>query len=297
MANIRAFARVLVALDFSPHSTRVLERVALLPLMRTTKVTLLHVRPPAAVDLGGRQLQEAARTLAETAAAQVRKQFGPGGPSVESVVARGIPARVIGNKARTLGAELIVLGRRGSGVLRRLALGSTAEGVLHAGVAPVLVVSAESPGFYQTPLVAADLSDVAEQVMREVRRILPGNIQRVRVLHVFRPSWSDTVPLLGPGTPTLQAHRERERQEVDQEFRRLEPRARDLGLPVELVLEDGDPREAVVSVAQRFGADLIAIGTRGQGRAARGLLGSVASGVLRDASCDVFVVPPSRKRG
>lgn len=294
MANIRAFSRVLVALDFSPHSAEVLQRVALLPLMRTTRVSLLHVRPPAPVDLGGKDLQEAARTLADTAAEQMRKQFGPGGPKVETLLARGIPTRVIASKARGLGAELIVLGRRGSSVLRRLALGSTAEGVLHTGVAPVLVVSTTAPAYYQTPLVAADLSDVAEQVLREVRRVLPGTVREVQVLHVFRPSWSDTVPLLGPGTPKLEAHRRREREEVEQEFHRLEPKARNLGLPVELVMEDGDPREAVVTVAGRMGADLIALGTRGQGRAARGLLGSVASGVLREAKCDVFVVPPAR---
>jgi nucleotide-binding universal stress UspA family protein len=294
MANIRAFSRVLVALDFSPHSTRVLERLPLLPLMRTTKVTLLHVRPPKALDMAGEELKEAAETLASTAAAEMRRQFGPGGPRVETVVARGLPARTIASRARSLGTELIVLGRRGSGLLRRLTLGSTAEGVLHAAVAPVLVVGTPPEGFYQTPLVAADLSDMAETVLRDVRRILPGNIRMVKVLHVFRPSWADALPLLGGTTRAIDAQRNAERTEVEREFRALEPRATDLGLPVKLELRDGDPREAIVTMARETGTDLIAVGTRGQGRAARGLLGSVASGVLRDAECDVFVVPPHR---
>jgi nucleotide-binding universal stress UspA family protein len=294
VANIRAFSRVVVALDFSPHSTAVLARLALLPLMRRTRVTLVHVRPPAPVDLGGQDLHQAARILADTAAEQLRRQFGSGGPTVEPVVARGLPVRVIAARARAAGAELVVLGRRGSGVFRRLALGSTAEGVLHTGVAPVLVVGGTPAGVYQTPLVATDLSTVATTVLREVRRLLPATIRAVELLHVFQPSWADALPILGGLTPAIEAERLRLREQIQRQFDRLAPQAADLGLPVQLQLRDGDPREVVVETARELNSDLIAMGTRGPGRAARSLIGSVASSVLREATCDVFVVPPRK---
>lgn len=53
----------------------------------------------------------------------------------------------------------------------------------------------------------------------------------------------------------------------------------------------GDPRVAVLKEARRRGADLLALGTRGRSNLGRMLLGSVASEVLRTATCDVLVAP------
>jgi nucleotide-binding universal stress UspA family protein len=52
---------------------------------------------------------------------------------------------------------------------------------------------------------------------------------------------------------------------------------------------EGDPREAIVEAAARDGADLVALGSRGLGAVTALLLGSVAVGVARHASCPVLV--------
>ncbi len=55
-------------------------------------------------------------------------------------------------------------------------------------------------------------------------------------------------------------------------------------------VRDGEPAIEIVAAAKELGADLIAIGHRGQGRLAQALLGSVARRVVETAPCPVLVV-------
>jgi nucleotide-binding universal stress UspA family protein len=52
-----------------------------------------------------------------------------------------------------------------------------------------------------------------------------------------------------------------------------------------------DPADLIASVAKESGADLIVVGTRGHGRVAGMLLGSVTQRLLHVAPCPVLAVP------
>jgi nucleotide-binding universal stress UspA family protein len=52
------------------------------------------------------------------------------------------------------------------------------------------------------------------------------------------------------------------------------------------------PVIGITNLARELEADLIVVGTHGRRGLARWLLGSVAEGIIRYASCPVFVVPP-----
>jgi nucleotide-binding universal stress UspA family protein len=62
------------------------------------------------------------------------------------------------------------------------------------------------------------------------------------------------------------------------------------GIPATTVAPHGDPAQALIKAAREMGADLIVVGTRGRGRVARSLLGSVSTSVVHRAPCDVLVV-------
>ena len=63
----------------------------------------------------------------------------------------------------------------------------------------------------------------------------------------------------------------------------------------ETVVVEGEPVTAVLKTAQEFEADLIVMGTHSRGKIESLLLGSVAEGVLREASCPVLTISPQVK--
>ena len=62
------------------------------------------------------------------------------------------------------------------------------------------------------------------------------------------------------------------------------------GVEAHVIEREGDPARVVLDAANEGGADLIIVGTRGQGAAARLVLGSVSTKIVHDAPCDVLVV-------
>jgi nucleotide-binding universal stress UspA family protein len=65
------------------------------------------------------------------------------------------------------------------------------------------------------------------------------------------------------------------------------------GLKVNTEVLLGFPRNEIAEYAKKWEADLLMVGSHGQGAIARFLLGSVAQGVLRRAPCSVEIVRPS----
>jgi nucleotide-binding universal stress UspA family protein len=57
-------------------------------------------------------------------------------------------------------------------------------------------------------------------------------------------------------------------------------------------IASGPPGEAILAVADEIGADLIVTGSRGRGRLARTVLGSVSTHLVQNSGCDVLVVHP-----
>jgi nucleotide-binding universal stress UspA family protein len=67
-------------------------------------------------------------------------------------------------------------------------------------------------------------------------------------------------------------------------------RPTDATVPVEHVLDDGDPAGVTVHLAQERRCDLIVMGTHGRTGLGRLLMGSVAERVMRAAPCPVITV-------
>jgi len=110
---------------------------------------------------------------------------------------------------------------------------------------------------------------------------------RLIVLHVLeRPILVYTQVLMAPPPPPSSAE---ERQALLDRLERIEPPP-GFAIPVDHLLEMGDPATAIVQIAQERQCDLIVIGTHGRTGVRRVLMGSVAEKVLREASCPVLTV-------
>jgi nucleotide-binding universal stress UspA family protein len=143
------FSKILVPIDYSPHSDEAIRTAVDLSKRYAAAITLLNVYEP--ID---RLMPEAywvitpeqeQRVLAafkerlDKIEKQVRDQ---GASSVSSQLLEGEPAVRIVSYARDNGHDLIVMGTHGRRGVKHMLLGSVAERVLRAAPGAVLVVKA-----------------------------------------------------------------------------------------------------------------------------------------------------------
>lgn len=73
-------------------------------------------------------------------------------------------------------------------------------------------------------------------------------------------------------------------------LRALKEKAKEFGVEIEAVVEEGVPAEKIVRIAKKLKIDMIVMGTTGRSGIDRILLGSVAEAVLKNATCPVLAV-------
>jgi nucleotide-binding universal stress UspA family protein len=74
---------------------------------------------------------------------------------------------------------------------------------------------------------------------------------------------------------------------LTEQLEQTEEELRRDGLDCNTLLEEGDPAEVLVRLAERCGADVLVIGNKGMQRR---VIGSVPNSVTHKAGCSVFVV-------
>lgn len=144
-----------------------------------------------------------------------------------------------------------------------------------------------------TVLLATDGSDLATAALARGVDLL-GTAHRFHAVSVVPPTY---VPAVGVAPmdghplvidPQLEGEMESEdRAEISIE---LEELAGILEVPIEPIVETGDPGPTICSVASQINADVIVLGSHGHGWLQRVLLGSVSTHVLHHAPCAVLVM-------
>jgi nucleotide-binding universal stress UspA family protein len=84
-------------------------------------------------------------------------------------------------------------------------------------------------------------------------------------------------------------------QAVQRASEEIRTRFPDLAAELSTATIDGSPAAVIVEEAERWGADLIIVGSHGYGFWQRALIGSVSDSVTRHAPCSVLVVRPPKK--
>jgi nucleotide-binding universal stress UspA family protein len=136
------YEKVLVAVDHSKISERVLAAARDLALLSKGEVWVVHLREREVIAQLGRVPSES-ESEAEAAVTSAVESLNAAGVRAHGEVRDtlfGHAAREIIEDARERGADVIVMGSRGRGDLAGLVLGSTAHKVIHLADRPVLVV-------------------------------------------------------------------------------------------------------------------------------------------------------------
>ena len=131
--------KVLVAVDFSSGSEKVLRNVEATPWPAATAIRLLHVIDLAPFPLGLLVIGDAKQAANEAIGVAARKVEAPG-IAVDTEILVGTPRAAIVNEARRSNSNLVVLGSHGWHGLDRLLMGSVSEYVAVHAPCSVMVV-------------------------------------------------------------------------------------------------------------------------------------------------------------
>ncbi|HEX6925292.1 MAG TPA: universal stress protein [Longimicrobiaceae bacterium] len=205
-----------------------------------------------------------------------------------SIVCRAVPLpaeKAILDVADEVHADLVVVGATRRGTLARTILGTTAQRVVRAAKAPVLVRRREEHDQLRRILFTTDLSDHSEAVYRRGRELTAilgrGEVAEHRVLLVL----DYDVPPLPP--LSRESLVDSAMPELERFLRSVDPSAPGSIATIRI----GEASKEIVAEASDWKADLLVVGTHGRKGASRFLIGSVAEGVVRTAMCDVLVIP------
>jgi nucleotide-binding universal stress UspA family protein len=290
--------KILIALDGSEGATVARDLVVSLPLPDTTElhfVAAYQVPTDWAPELGAglawiddaeTAMQD---TLHETLGTMATPFVAAGITPIEHIV-RGRAATAICDVARSIGADLLVTGSRGRGVIAATLLGSVAAEVATHAPCPVLVARSAT---ISRLLVATDGSHSAEHI--------PDRLEAWGTFHglpadVVAVSISDTRTFeLVVGLYTLGDDRLADRRrDLHERYRRsadgMAARLSGIGIPATAHLRTGDVAHEILHAARDRGADLVITGSRGLGALDRLLLGSVARNVLTHFGGSVLIM-------
>jgi len=138
------FQKILVPLDGSDHSSRALEVAIQLAKQLKCKLVLLTVYSMVAASGSSPELSlmaiEASRDRGKEILKSAEEKVKSEMIEVETELTAGTAVEAIVEKSKEGKFDMIVMGARGLGTMRKLLIGSVSEGVIKSAPCPVLIV-------------------------------------------------------------------------------------------------------------------------------------------------------------
>jgi nucleotide-binding universal stress UspA family protein len=295
---------IILTTDFSPEAQRSFAPVSSFAKSIGAKVTLLHSVQSLIAQRQGGQFEtpivppdpHSEKKLAEQALREQAESLPSDLDLNLQLVSGTNVATAITDFAQQQEADVIALSTHGRSGLRRLVLGSVAEGVLRHAQTPVLCFPPR------------DLAQVHER--RETKEVLLTTDLSKEALRAFAPvfefaramNWRITLLHVVPELVVVQSSGHLSPVECPQDLAREIAEARQtateqcasfasvMSIDVE-VISHLTPAKGIVEFANNHKVDLIAFSTHGRTGFRRLALGSVAEQVLRHSSTPILCFP------
>lgn len=298
--------KILVPTDFSACAEHALTKAIDLAERFDATLHVLHVVDELdpefyGVDDAQNKATQIRARIREEAQARLNEMV-PDGEPVEINTAVSVHlsfdvAATIRDYIQEYGIDLVVMGTHGHRNIERLMLGNVADKLVRHAHCPVITVNEEVPWIdaskgrlVEEVLAPVDFSEHSKQAVKTAKYFADAYDARLHLLFVAEkrvvPTFSDT-GLPGVGVVEMDEEIVANAEEA------LVQMSNSLGGPdVDLVpaVRHGRVAESVIDYAEREGAQLIVMATRGLSGVERFLLGSNTERIVRVAQCPVLTM-------
>lgn len=290
---MQTIKRILVSTDLGSSSDTVMRAAAALGELTGAELHVLHTYEFNAApygDVPAETFQARIAQIKQTLDQQIERTVPPKSRVASRDVIIYVAFKAILERADSIKADLIVLGRHRGGATAAGFLGGTADRVLREAKVPVLVVHDPLAAPLRRVLAPIDLSEPAlhalEIATSWATSLAPaGEPAEIIALHVIPQVYHDDAVPFDSAQLGARMHEEVEARSQGQTFQSLRFRE-------EIIWAD-DAAAAILAFIEKEKVDMTVMGTHGHGAIKRALIGSVASGVARAAGCPVLLVPPA----
>jgi nucleotide-binding universal stress UspA family protein len=292
MARVKEF-RVLVASDGSLAGTAATVTAAHFPWPAGTRIDGVVVRE-AGTGNEWNSLKDALEQSARATAGQVAKALAAASPDARVQVVDGPPAVAIIRTAKQARADVIVMGWRGHGAIRRVLAGSVSRGVVREAPCSVLVAR-RAVRNVKNLVIGIDGSEQSARAVEFAARLRPPDGGRILLLTATPLMVDPSNPLLPSAIRKTAASgvadiNRRRRAEARANLKRLGKPLRAAGWRVDVAIPNTAPLSALIAGLAQADADLLIVGATGASQVRRLLLGSVAQGALDRSPVPVLIV-------
>ena len=227
---------------------------------------------------------------AEIASTSARRTLSRRWPDVEIEVVDKAPVVGILEEAERFHADVIVVGWRGHGTVRRLLMGSVSRGVVRGAHCAVLVV--RRPQRVERLVVGFDSSPAAKRVLAFVGRLAPptnGHVTLVSGVELMTVPSQRLVPGAAAIAHEIRRTNSSRTRTATKELNRAAAELKRSGWRTRILVVHGEPLRDLLGAVNAARAQLLVVGARGTSGLRRLLLGSVAEGALNRSPVAVLV--------
>jgi nucleotide-binding universal stress UspA family protein len=282
--------RVLVATDGSRDAKAAIATTLHFPWAAETRVRIMSARRSRA-QYRRSILLSALDRGAEQAGENARRTLAQRWSDIEVEIVDKTPVEGILGAATRFKADVIVVGWRGHGAVRRLLMGSVSRGVVRGSTCAVLVVRRSQQ--VRTLVVGVDGSDTATRALAFVGRLIPpreGRVTLVSAVELLTPPSRGRVPGAASIAQEIKRQNTIAARAATRELNRAAAELKRMGWHTRPMLVHGAPLRDLLGAVATSRAQLLVVGARGTSGVRYLLLGSVAEGALNQSPVSVLVV-------
>lgn len=288
MADAKEF-RVIVATDGSKNARGAVTTARHFPWPARTRVRVVVARR-SPTEHRRSVLLTALDRSAEIAADHARRVLTRRWQDLDVVIVDKEPVSAVLDEAKRFGADVIVVGWRGHGAVRRALMGSVSRGIVRGATCAVLVVRHSHR--VRSLVIGIDQTSPTHRALAFVERLVPPPGGRVTLATAITltPVPSRRIALAARALPReVKRTNARQAQAAAKELNRVAARFKERGWKTTTALTTGEPLSDLLRALKSTGAHLLVVGAKGTSRVRHLLLGSVADGALNRSPVPVLI--------